>query len=89
MSAPNTPKPKPTKSLSDYTIEDDTYNEALSKEHSKELLDSLIVVTTILKFISPSKRVEMLELLFEGYCTNCGSEACTTCGSPDPYQLDS
>ena len=44
------------------------------KELCTKLFNSIADVRKLLEMIPDYKRIELLELIFDGYCTECGSK---------------
>lgn len=45
----------------------------LDNQLQMKLYDAMMTIHVILPMISNAKRIELRELLLDGYCTNCGN----------------
>lgn len=53
----------------------------LPNQIQTDLYNAMLVITTVLPIISDAKRIELVKLLLDGYCTNCGSSKSCPCAN--------
>jgi len=52
----------------------DRPNLKLDNQIQTKLYDAMITITAILPMLKDDQRIELVELLLDGYCTDCGSK---------------